>query len=150
MSQTLTDLNYHMVFSTKGRQPMLPPSIRERVHEFIGGIIREMGGTSHRIGGIVDHVHIVCVLPPKISVSDAVRTIKANSSRWIRGLSPKHRIFGWQAGYSAFTISQSRLDDVIRYVANQEEHHRKMTFREELMGLLKKHGVEYDERYIWE
>lgn len=120
------------------------------MHEFIGGIIREIGGTSHRVGGVSDHIHIVCLLPPKVSVSGAVRSIKANSSRWIRGLSPKLNIFAWQAGYSAFTISQSRLGDVIRYVANQEGHHRKMSFREELSGLLKEHGVSYDERYIWE
>ncbi|MBD3298572.1 MAG: IS200/IS605 family transposase [candidate division Zixibacteria bacterium] len=150
MGQTLTSLNYHLIFATKNREPLLHHDIRPRLHEYMGGIIRQLNGVSRCVGGTADHLHIACSLPPSQSVSDALRTIKANSSRWIRSLSPKFSKFAWQSGYSAFTVSQSQLEVVIRYICDQEEHHRKMTFREELLGFYRKHGIEFDERYLWE
>ena len=102
------------------------------------------------VNGMADHVHMLAVLPATLAVADAMRLVKTNSSRWVHEKWPQHRRFGWQRGYSAFTVSESNRNSVIRYIANQEEHHRKTTFEEELIALLEKHGIEYDPRYVWD
>ena len=113
------------------------------------GIIRELGGNTLAINGIADHVHLLTVLPPALSVADAMRVLKTNSSRWVHEQWPRRRAFGWQTGYGAFSTSQSHVGAVVKYIKEQEDHHRKMTFQEEFISFLKKHGIEYDERYIW-
>ena len=102
------------------------------------------------INGTADHVHLLLRLPPTVSVSEAMRVLKTNSSRWIHEKWKSRRAFGWQIGYAAFSVSQSNASAVLQYIAAQEEHHRKVSFQQELVGFLKKHGIEYDERYIWE
>jgi REP element-mobilizing transposase RayT len=147
MPSTYTNLVYHIVFSTKNRQPLITDEFKEELYRYIGGIIRAEGGVQIEIGGVADHVHILAKFKPSIAVSDMLRLIKANSSKWANeGKSKQH--FAWQEGFSAFSVSESQFDLVRRYIRNQEEHHRGQSFQEELVALLEKHGVDYDSRYL--
>ena len=150
MAHSYTQLLYHLVFSTKERQPWLDGDIGPRVHAYLGGAIRDEGGVALLVNGMPDHVHILARLRQDKAVSAVLRDIKANSSGWIHRTLPELRSFAWQGGYGAFTVSQSQAERVRRYIEGQEEHHRKYTFKEELVALLKAHGIEYDERYLWE
>ena len=120
----------------------------ERIHDYIGGIIKGMGANPIRIGGIENHVHILATLPKTKALSDFVRTIKAESSRWIKSLSDYYRVFAWQEGYGAFSVSSSVVASTITYISNQAEHHRKVTFKEEYKRFLDAYNTEYDERYL--
>ena len=102
------------------------------------------------IGGVADHVHILLSLPSTLAIAKAMQLIKGGSSKWVHESFPEHRLFGWQVKYGAFSVSVSQLDKTIHYIQSQAEHHRKMTFQEEFLALLKKHGIAYDERYLWE
>jgi REP-associated tyrosine transposase len=148
MPHTYTQLTYHIVFGTKDRIPCITGVMRPRLWEYLGGAIRGEGGIALLVNGVVDHVHILARLRPDKSISEILRTIKANSSGWVHDTFPDSP-FNWQAGYGAFTVSRSQEGRVFKYIENQEEHHRKMTFEEELKKLLKAHGIEYDERYLW-
>ena len=150
MAGTYTKLYYHIVFSTKNRQRFITPTIEDELHKYIWGIVRGIGGSGIETGGMEDHVHLLTILPPKVALSDALRDIKANSSRWIHETKDNLQQFGWQDGYAAFTVSQSQVDSVRKYIREQKEHHRQRDYRSEFIGLLEKHGVEYDERYIWD
>jgi REP element-mobilizing transposase RayT len=149
MANTYTSLHYHIVYSTKHRQPWIAPGIEERVWEYIGGIARQNDAKALQVGGIEDHVHIVLAAPPTMAVSKTAQLLKGNSSKWIHETFPDMGAFAWQDGYGAFTISKSQLPDVIKYVTHQREHHRATTFQEEFLALLQRHGIEYDERYVW-
>ena len=144
-----TNLNYHIVFSTKERRPFMSPETLPRICQYIGGIVGNHNGTPLIANGTPDHLHLAAIVAPTIAISDFVGAVKANSSRWIHETFEDLRSFSWQEGYSAFTVSRSAKDVVVAYVAGQQEHHRRMTFQEELVALLDKHGIEYDERYIW-
>ncbi len=148
MAQTVTNLLTHIIFSTKDRMPLVFPEFRPNLHAYLGGIIRELGGRARMINGTADHVHVLAGLPPTLAIAEVLRVVKTNSSRWVR--EEKTRRFGWQAGYGAFSVSESKAAEVIRYIANQEQHHRKRTFQEEFLAFLKEHNIDYDERYIWE
>lgn len=148
MPQTYTKLIYHVVFGTKDRRPFIDPEIHEDLHAYLGGIIRELGGHAIMLNGVSDHVHILMTLPPTISLSDAVRTIKTNSSKWIHEKWPARKEFGWQAGYGAFSVSQSAMEDVSEYISKQQEHHRKLSFTDEFIALLKRHQIDYDPKYV--
>jgi len=150
MAHTYTNLLYHITFSTKDRAPLVDEELGARLFPYMGGILRELGGSGLAISGPADHVHVLAELPPTLAVSDAMRILKANSSRWVHEEWASRAAFGWQTGYAAFSVSRSRVDVVVKYVMSQKERHRRMTFQEELLALLRKHGVEYDERYIWE
>ena len=141
---------HHCVFSTKERRPLITPELRERIWPFLGGIARQNNMKAIEVGGVGDHVHILLSLPSTIPISKAIQLIKGGSSKWIHETFPEHRLFSWQEKYGAFSVSVSSLDDVIEYIRNQEEHHRKMTFQEEFITLLKKHRIEYDEQSLWE
>lgn len=151
MSSTLSNLTYHIVFSTKFREPFITPELRSELYPCIGGIVRNKGGALIRNGGVADHLHMVVRLRPDIALSDMVRLVKANSSKWAneRGNVGGQR-FAWQAGYGAFTVSPSQLPALIEYVERQEEHHRVRPFRDEYVAILEKQGVEYDERYLFD
>jgi REP element-mobilizing transposase RayT len=149
MPQSFTCLHYHVVFSTKDRQPQIDPAWAERLYGYIGGIIHHTGGTLLQAGGVSDHVHLLCSLSQRTALADVMRDIKANASRWIHETFPDHAAFSWQNGYGAFSVSHSAIESVTQYIANQAEHHRKMTFQEEFIALLKRHNIEFDSEYIW-
>jgi putative transposase len=150
MGQTYTQLLIHVVFGTKGRAASINPAIRSRLHAYMGGIVREFDGRCLIACGTADHVHLLLSLPPKHSLSDIMRVLKANSSRWVRNHVRNRGSFSWQSGYSAFSVSQSNCEKVREYIANQEEHHRRLSFQDEVRLLLKKHVVEFDEKYLWD
>ena len=149
MANTYTSLHYHVLFSTKNRERWIAPEIAQRVWAYLGGIAREKDMTALKVGGVEDHVHLVLGLPPTLAPSKAAQLLKGGSSVLIHKNFPALAAFQWQDGYGAFTVSKSNLPEVIQYVEGQREHHRKKTFQEEYRALLDKHGVKYDERYLW-
>jgi len=149
MAHTFTNLLSHVVFSTCGRAPFLVDGIRSDVHAYIGGIMRELKATPIVIGGTSDHVHLLTRVPADMTVADCMRVVKANSSRWLKQRWPERRTFAWQGGYGAFSVSESNRGAVIRYIEDQVQHHRRISFQDEYLALLKRHGVDFDERYIW-
>ncbi len=150
MPQSFASLHVHIVFSTKHREPILEPDVRPRLHEIIGGILRDHSSSLIAAGGTDDHIHLLVSLGRTISVADAVRFIKSNSSSWIHREFAHLREFQWQEGYGAFAASYSNVDAVKAYIANQEEHHRRMSYQDELRELLTRHEIEWDERYVWD
>jgi REP element-mobilizing transposase RayT len=142
-------LKYHLVFSTKDRRPLLSAAIMPRLSPYIGGIIREIGGSMLAANGPADHIHVAAVLDQKLPLMEALNIIKANSSKWIHQNFSELADFAWQEGYAAFSVSHSATNQVVGYVQRQLEHHAKMDFQQELRTLLDRHGIEYDERYLW-
>ena len=149
MSRTFTNLLTHIVFSTKDRDPLVVPELKQELYAYLGGLARELKGKAYGINGTIDHVHMLISLPPVVSMSDALRFLKANSSGWVHDKWPCRRSFAWQLGYGAFSVSKSNVPEVLKYIRNQEAHHRRTTFKKEFIDLLRKHEIEYDERYIW-
>jgi len=150
MAHTYTTLLSHIIFSTKDRAPMLDADLKSRLFPYMGGIVRELGGVALSINGPTDHVHILTSLPATAALADFVGKVKANASGWVRKTFPKRCEFKWQVGYGAFSVSVSQRDKVLTYIAGQEEHHRKVSFKEEFLGFLKRHGIAYDERYVFD
>ncbi len=149
MASTLTNLLFHLVFSTKDRNGIITDELESKLHPYIGGVVRGERGDPIAIGGTKDHIHILARLPATMSIAEMLRRIKGNSSKWVGDLPGYRHSFAWQRGYAAFSVSQSLASQVQRYVQIQKEHHKKVSFRDELISLLEKHGVEYDQRYIW-
>ncbi|MGB7758925.1 MAG: IS200/IS605 family transposase [Bryobacteraceae bacterium] len=149
MAHSFASLLIHAIFSTKNRAPDLSPEIAGRLFPYMGGIVGERDGVSLIINGPADHVHLLVSVPTKESVAELLRVVKANSSRWIHEQFPAQKGFGWQAGYAAFSVSGSRAADVTDYIVGQQEHHRRMSFQEELLTFLQKHGITYDVRDLW-
>jgi REP element-mobilizing transposase RayT len=148
MPSTHLSLHYHLVFSTKNREPSMPADLRGRIHEYLGGTIRGMNGDAHAVGGTSDHIHVFAGLRATHCLADVMRELKSESSGWI------HRelrlpSFQWQEGCVGFTVGASHIEAVRSYVLNQEEHHKTQTFQEEYLAMLKRDLVEYDERYLW-
>ena len=141
---------FHCVFSTKERQNLITPALRERLLPFLGGIARNNQFKVVEIGGVSDHVHVLLSLPSTLTIARAMQFLKGGSSKWVHETFPEHRLFGWQIKYGAFSVSVSQLERTIDYIRDQEEHHRRRTFQEEFLALLKKHRIEFDERYLWE
>jgi REP-associated tyrosine transposase len=148
MAESFTNLIYHIVFSTKNRQPLITDAHQSRLYEYIGGTIRGLGGISLAINGTEDHVHLLAKLRPDKALSDVLRDLKANASGWMHDVFPDLKDFSWQRGYGAFTVSQSNIEKVQDYIARQKEHHQKKSFRDEFIGFLEANGIEYDERYL--
>lgn len=135
MAGTYTKLFYHIVFSTNDRRPLIVDEFESELHKYMGGVIRGIGGISLEINGMPDHVHILAILPPKAAVSDSLRDIKANSSKWIHETKKSER-FGWQDGFAAFTVSKSQVEPVRQYIREQKAHHVRIEYKSELLGLL--------------
>ena len=148
MSQSFTNLLYHLIFSTKARRPLITADCQLRLYDYIGGIIRGTGGISLGINGIEDHIHVLAKLRPDRALSDILRDLKSNATGWMHDVFPSLADFSWQRGYAAFTVSQSNLQQVQTYVARQKEHHQRVSFRDEFILFLKANGIEYDERYV--
>ena len=149
MGSTLSYLIYHFVYSTKNRENLIH-SFEEELYKYTTGIITGEGGSLITIGGMPDHVHIALKLLPRHSVSEIIQKVKGNASKWINENKKTVGRFVWQAGYGAFTVSHSQLGHLIEYINTQKEHHKRYSFQEEYLALLKKHSVEYDERYLWD
>ncbi len=141
---------FHCVFSTKERRRLITPQLRERLWPFLGGIARQNKMKAVEIGGVEDHVHILLSLPATMPLSKALQLIKGGSSKWIHENFPEHRLFAWQEKYGAFSVSVSQVETIVQYIKRQEQHHWKMTFQEEFVALLRKHQIDYDERYLWD
>lgn len=148
MAQTYTRLLLHAVFSTKHRAPLIADDWRADLHAYIGGVVKHRNGDLLAAGSVEDHIHLLIRFPATIAVADLMRDIKTNSSGWRREKGDTG--FGWQNGYGGFTVNPSIVPDVMAYIHRQREHHRKQSFQEEFLELLAKHGIEYDEEYLWE
>jgi len=150
MANTYTQIYLHIVFSVKGRQCLIQNNWMEKLHKYICGIVNGNEQKVYAIGGIEDHIHLLVSIKPNIAVSDLVRDIKTNSSKWVNENGFVKGKFQWQEGFGAFSYAQSQLDTVIAYINNQEQHHRKKSFRDEYLELLQKFNIGYDEKYLFE
>lgn len=150
MAHTFTNLLTHVIFSTKDRVPIIKPELKPNLHAYMGGIIRELKGKAVTIDGTTDHVHLLLWVPPTLSISETLGVLKSNSSKWVNDERRQRSAFAWQTGYGAFSVSHSNSPAVVRYIRTQEEHHKKVSFQEEFVSYLKKNGIPYDARYIWE
>ncbi len=150
MSQSLAKILLHLVFSTKNREPWIAESVQPRLHAYLAGACRALGSEAYRVGGTDNHVHIGCSLPRTLAVSALLEEIKKSSSHWMKQQEGISGVFCWQAGYAALSIGQSQLPALLHYIENQREHHRVRTFDEELIEILDRYGVAYDQRYLWD
>jgi putative transposase len=150
MPQSLSKVIIHIIFSTKDRAAWLDRDVRPRMHAYVATICRDLNAEALPVGGVADHLHIVTTLPRTLSQAAMVETVKKTSSKWIKGLDSKYRQFYWQRGYGAFLVSPSQLNAVLEYVENQGGRHRSRSFQEEYRDFLRKSGVEFDERYVWD
>ena len=148
MGQTLTSVILHIIFSTKGKIPAINSEIKQDLMAYMGGIVRELKGKPLVINGTSDHVHMLIEIPTTISISEMVRIVKTNSSKWVHQ-KYQSNMFAWQNGYGAFSVSKSAIQTVFAYIENQEFHHKNRSFQEEFITFLKKHQISYDEQYIW-
>lgn len=139
----------HCVFSTKDRQKIITPNLETRLWPYLGGVARENKMTALAVGGVEDHVHILLAVPSTLSISKAMQLIKGGSSKWIHDTFADFQDFEWQEGYGAFSISQSGIADTIAYINGQRDHHADYSFKAEFIAFLKKHEIQYDERYVW-
>ncbi len=141
-----TNLLYHIVYATKERAPLITKTLRPRLHEYLGGTVRGLGGIALEINGTADHIHVLAKLRPTISVSEFLSKLKSGSSGWAKRQTAGR--FGWQARFAAFTLSESQVDRVRRYIRNQEQHHQKQTFEEEFKALLCAHNIDFDAAHL--
>lgn len=148
MPSTHTSLHYHLVFSTKDRAPSITADWREQLHAYLGGIVKNLGGVPVAVGGVVDHVHLLVGLKPTHRFSDVLREVKGGSSEWAHASAGKKR-FEWQPGYGAYTVGPANVEKVKHYILQQEQHHRRRTFQEEYVEMLRLGGIAYDERHLW-
>ncbi|MBI1766406.1 MAG: IS200/IS605 family transposase [Acidobacteria bacterium] len=150
MPQSLSSILIHLVFSTKHREPFITADIELDLHDYLGGIFRRCECPSLLIGGTADHIHALVVLSRTKTVASIVEDVKSSSSKWIKTKGAAWQAFQWQAGYGAFSVSQSGLEKVKSYIANQKQHHGQTAFQDEYRLLCQKHGIEIDERYVWD
>ena len=150
MSQSLSNILVHIVFSTKDRFPfLLDFDLRKRMHAYLAGAFNDLSVPAIEVGGVGDHVHILCRLPRNHSVSEILNKAKSNSSAWAKNLGGMCAKFSWQSGYGAFSVGQFEVCSLQTYIQNQAEHHRHRTFQEEYLEFLRQFQIDYDERYIW-
>jgi len=150
MPQSLAAIYVHLIYSTKNREPLIRPEIGEDLRKYHAGILRNLDSPMIASDGTADHLHILFRLGRRISIADVVEELKKSSSKWIKDSGPEYADFYWQAGYGAFSVSQSGIEEVKRYIANQKKHHLRITFQDEFRAFLTKYELEYDERYLWD
>ena len=150
MSQSLTKLYAHLIFSTKNRQPYLDEDIRPRVHGYLATIIRDLESPWVVVGGVADHVHILFDMGKLHAPVEFVEKVKRESSKFVKTLGDKYKEFYWQRGYGMFSVGPANRDEAEGYVRNQEEHHRTKTYQEEFRGFLDRYGIAYDEGHVWD
>jgi putative transposase len=149
MAGTYYNLNFHVVFSTKNRDPIITPELEQELYPYVAGIIKGEEGILLKIGGTENHVHLLLRLKPRHVIPDMLKKIKANSSKWINEHKKIVGRFSWQGGYGIFSVSESQLPKTIEYVENQKKHHQRVTFKDEFIGFLEKNGIQYDPEHIW-
>lgn len=149
MAGTFTHVAIHFVFSTKNRIPWIDERIRERLHEYMGGIVRELKGRQMTVNSVADHVHLYAYIPKTVSVSEFMGKVKGSSSKWISSTFSGFGDFTWQEGYGAFSVSKSNEKKVIEYIQKQQTHHHKKGFQEEFIEFLDMNEISYDKKYIW-
>ncbi|MAT68989.1 MAG: transposase [Planctomycetaceae bacterium] len=150
MPQSLANVLLHIVFSTKHREPWIDEGDEPELHAYLATACKSLDCPPHKIGSADDHVHLAVSLGRSTTIAALVQHIKQDSSRWIKTKGPTYADFAWQAGYGAFSIGQSQLDDLRRYIAGQREHHRRESFQDEYRKILARYGVEFDERFVWD
>jgi putative transposase len=150
MSQSLSSILIHLVFSTRHREPFITPAIETELHPYMATVFRELKSPSLTIGGTSDHVHILFSLSRVIAVADLVEEVKTSTSKWIKTNGLEFRNFHWQKGYGAFSIGQSNVDSLKRYIRSQKHHHQRVTFQDEYRKFLEAYKIDYDEKYVWE
>ena len=150
MAQSLSRIIVHVVFSTKHREPMIPRVLRDELNAYLGGILNQLDCPPIEINCTADHVHMLCCLSKNRALAEVIEEVKKGSSKWIKTKSPVLRNFYWQGGYASSSVSESIVEKVKRYVAGQEAHHQRMTFQDELRAFLRRHRIDYDERYVWD
>lgn len=150
MPQSLSYLLTHIVFSTKDRAPVLDATVRSALHAYLATVARNVDCECFRVGGVADHVHLAVRLSRTITMAQLIEELKTSSSKWLKTQSPALSAFAWQRGYGAFSVGPSDLDALLHYIDIQEEHHRTRTFQDEYRAFLKKYGIDYDERYVWD
>lgn len=148
MGDSYTCLLDHVCFSTHNRLPQIVPALKSRLYAYMAGILKKIKCPPVLINGVEDHVHILTYRHPTVCESELARVVKSNSSGWVHDTFPEHRDFDWQNGYSAFSVSKSNLEAVREYIANQEERHRRLTWRKEIERLYTKHGIPFDPKYL--
>ncbi|HGY56133.1 MAG TPA: IS200/IS605 family transposase [Caldithrix abyssi] len=150
MAQSLAKIYLHIIFSTKNKEKLIKPEIEKDLHAYMAGILKNLDCTAIIIGGTNDHVHILNTFSRVITISKMLEILKKESSKWIKKRGLNYDNFYWQNGYGAFSVSQSRVENVKKYIENQKSHHRTISFKEEFIRFLKEYNVEYDERYVWD
>ena len=150
MSQSLSLVIVHVIFSTKDRERWITPSMRPRLHAYLAETARGLGCMAYRVGGVSDHVHLALTLPRTLMQCDLIKELKTSCTRWLHKQDRELAGFSWQRGYGIFSIGKSQLPALITYVDGQEEHHRTRSFQDEFRTLLRKYGVEFDEAYVWD
>jgi REP element-mobilizing transposase RayT len=150
MANTYSQLNIHCVFAVKGRENLITANFRDDLYRYMSGVLKNDGSYPLAVNGWKDHVHVFFELPVTLSVSKQMQMLKSTSSKWINDNQLVKGKFGWQEGYGAFSYSHSQRDDVIKYIINQEQHHKNQTFKEEYLGLLKKFNIDFDGKYVFE
>jgi REP element-mobilizing transposase RayT len=150
MPQSLARLHVHLIFSTKNRERLITDPVRDSLHAYMATVLQNLGCAPVLIDSVEDHVHILFELARTVSVSQAVEEVKKSSSKWIKTRGAKFAGFSWQAGYGAFAVSESNVSSVRDYITRQQEHHRRKSFQEEFRAFLERHGVAFDEQYVWD
>src|SRR2546423_14884068 len=150
MTQSLSSVLFHLVFSTKNREPFITPAVEMELHPYAAAIFRELKSPSLAIDGTGDHIHILFSLTRTITIASLVEEVKTSTSKWIKTKGREFRTFHWQNGYGAFSIGQSNVETLKRYIHNQKSHHRRITLQDEYRKFLTSYGIEYDERYVWD
>lgn len=150
MPQSLVKNYVHITFSTKNRQPLIDNSINEELYSYLGGICRNLECNPILVGGHLNHIHILCLLSRKIALMKLVEKVKAYSSKWIKTKGQQYKNFYWQNGYGGFSVNPLDIDIVKNYILNQDEHHKKLSFKDEYVAFLKKYNIKYDEQYLWD
>ncbi len=150
MPQSLADILLHIVFSTKGRHPWILPEIEQELYRYLGAICQERGCHILEIGGVADHIHLLISFGRSVTVSQLILDMKANSSRWIKTKGVGYKEFSWQRGYGIFSVARSSVNSVVKYISTQKEHHKKMSYKEELLAMLKRAQIKFDEQFLWD
>lgn len=150
MPQSLAKNYVHIIFSTKYRQPFITEDIEDALFAYLGAMCKDMDCPRIKIGGYLDHVHILCLLFRKVALMDLLEEIKAHSSKWMKTMGPAFKNFYWQDGYAAFSVNPMGVEVVIRYIENQKKHHQKIKFQDEMRNIFRKYKIEFEEKYVWD